>query len=214
MANCIAWLRYDEDEEVWVAKHSQYKARQAEKVFRAISHAPKKSLLLGTSLWTIYNDTKACSPNGTYSAWLTMTACNDTEYTCASGNCVPMEQRSPPFQAARLFSDYMSQNGSSSVKCKNVRISATFLVCIEYGHMGDTLIFNHIESLTYCLWAKRTTVLYRVRKVGRQAAPVPGKAGERGGAELPSHWSTEPCAAWPPEQLTARCGAPAGSCWY
>jgi hypothetical protein len=93
MANCIAWPRYDEDEEVWVAKESQLGARQAEKVFRAISHASKKSLMLGTSLWTIYNDTKACSPNGTYSAWLTMTACNDTEYTCASGNCVPMEQR-------------------------------------------------------------------------------------------------------------------------
>ena len=74
-AKCNAWPRYDEDEEVWVAKHSQYEARQAEKVFSATSHASKESLLLGTSLWTIHNDTKACSPNGTYSAWLTMTAC-------------------------------------------------------------------------------------------------------------------------------------------
>ena len=77
------------DQELWIANStSEYLAD-----FLATSPASPSGLLLGTNPWTLHNDTKTCSPNGTYTAWLTLTACNATEFTCASGSCVAMEQR-------------------------------------------------------------------------------------------------------------------------
>ena len=75
------------DKSLWIAESNEIPD------FEATSSAPQSSILLGTHLWTIYNDTKSCSPNGTYSVWLTLSACTDEQFTCADGSCVGMEFR-------------------------------------------------------------------------------------------------------------------------
>ena len=64
-----------------------------EKYFLATTTAPHNSLLLGSRLWTVHNDSAKCSENGSYSILLTMTGCNDTQYTCYDGRCVSMDRR-------------------------------------------------------------------------------------------------------------------------
>ena len=49
--------------------------------------------LLGTSEWTVYNDSRKCSPNASYKILLTLTACQEHEFTCVDANCIPMESR-------------------------------------------------------------------------------------------------------------------------
>ena len=58
----------------------------------ASSSSPEDTLLLGTHLWTIHNDS-LCSNKESYTAYLTLTVCNSTEFTCRDGSCVPMEKR-------------------------------------------------------------------------------------------------------------------------
>ena len=79
--------RYDAEGEVWRATNV------FDKDFSATSHASEYGLALGTHLWTIHNDTKSCSSNGTYSAWLTLTGCSEEEFTCGDGSCLEMAQR-------------------------------------------------------------------------------------------------------------------------
>ena len=57
--------------------------------------------LLGTSEWTVYNDSRKCSPNASYKIMLTLTACLENEFTCVDANCIPMESRfsAPQVQA-------------------------------------------------------------------------------------------------------------------
>ena len=77
------------DESLWIANSTNNDYKD----FHASTPASDSSLLLGTNFWTIHNDTKTCSPNGTYTAWLTLTGCTTTEFTCGDGSCVAMEQR-------------------------------------------------------------------------------------------------------------------------
>ena len=49
--------------------------------------------LLGTSEWTVYNDTRHCSLTPTYKILLTLTACQKHEFTCVDAKCIPMEAR-------------------------------------------------------------------------------------------------------------------------
>ena len=61
------------------------------KDFLAISKAPLESLLLGTHPWTVYNDSLKCSGREEYTVDMTLTGCNETEFTCKDGLCVSME---------------------------------------------------------------------------------------------------------------------------
>ena len=54
-----------------------------------MSSASAGSLLLGTQTWEIYNDT--CGSQ--YSRNMTMTACNEGQFTCQDGFCVSMKAR-------------------------------------------------------------------------------------------------------------------------
>ena len=49
--------------------------------------------LLGTSEWTVYNDTRHCSLIPTYKILLPLTACQKHEFTCVDAKCIPMEAR-------------------------------------------------------------------------------------------------------------------------
>ena len=62
--------------------------------FLAVSKAGEDGLLLGVNTWQIYNDSQHCDHGTNYVANLSLSSCNDQEFTCGGhGNCVPMEQR-------------------------------------------------------------------------------------------------------------------------
>ena len=63
--------------------------------FLATSRASEKSLLLGSHLWIVYNDSLECSNEETsfYKATLTLHACNSEQFACSNAFCEPMEKR-------------------------------------------------------------------------------------------------------------------------
>ena len=95
MQHCIAlhWLpfplRYIKDVKLWEMRH----ARNDD--FLAISRAPESSLLLGTHLWEVHNDSTKCTREGknTYFANLTLHACSTDNFACDNAFCIPMDKR-------------------------------------------------------------------------------------------------------------------------
>ena len=59
----------------------------------ARSRAPLQSLLLGTHLWKIHNDSSKCAKRESYTVMMTLTGCNHSEFTCSDGICVSMDAR-------------------------------------------------------------------------------------------------------------------------
>ena len=91
MQNCIIFLnRYDDNTRLWIATVFDNKD------FLATSRAPLQSLLLGTHLWTIHNDSIKCARNSISepnTVMMTLTGCSHSEFTCSDGNCVSMDAR-------------------------------------------------------------------------------------------------------------------------
>ena len=63
--------------------------------FFAVSRASESSLLLGTHLWEVHNDSEMCMKEGktTYLANLTLHACSTENFACDNAFCIPMEKR-------------------------------------------------------------------------------------------------------------------------
>ena len=78
---------YNETTFLWVATNMGY----GDVV--ATNSASAASGLLGTSQWTVYNDSRKCSSEASYKIILTLTSCRKDEFTCADANCIPMENR-------------------------------------------------------------------------------------------------------------------------
>ena len=56
--NLLSRCRFDSQQDLWVVRHVN------KALFLATSKAPEESYLLGAHTWTIYNDSRACSPTG------------------------------------------------------------------------------------------------------------------------------------------------------
>ena len=69
-------IQYDKETLTWVATVN----RDATVVTRALSAAPEESLLLGSYQWKIYNDSRECTIEESYSALLTLSGCSDSQY--------------------------------------------------------------------------------------------------------------------------------------
>ena len=68
--------------------------RHARKVdFLATSRASKSSLLLGSHVWVVHNDSVECSNEATYTTNLTLHACNSEHFACENAFCIAMEKR-------------------------------------------------------------------------------------------------------------------------
>ena len=87
------WLkflfRYIKVKKHWIMRH----ARNDD--FLAISRTSESSLLLGTHLWEVHNDSTKCTREGknTYFANLTLHACSTDNFACDNAFCIPMEKR-------------------------------------------------------------------------------------------------------------------------
>ena len=69
-------IEYDDINLVWVAKRQ----RDAQVETMAMSRAPKESLLLGTYDWKIFNDSRECTIDESYSMVLTLSGCGDDQF--------------------------------------------------------------------------------------------------------------------------------------
>ena len=112
------------------------------KHFQAVSSAPAGSLLLGTQTWQIYNDT--CGSQ--YSRNMTMTTCNDDQFTCQDGSCISMKER--------CDSKIQCEDGSDEKACTMVSLNPGYSkVVVPVGPDGllhitmDILIRNNTLSL-------------------------------------------------------------------
>lgn len=63
---------------MWEARH------HTQPGFRARARASAASLALGPHIWTIEGDSSRCSTNNSYTSWLALNGCNDTEFSCRS----------------------------------------------------------------------------------------------------------------------------------
>ena len=63
--------------------------------FLATSRASESSLLLGSHLWTVHNDSAKCSNEKTssYETNLTMHTCSSEHFACDNGFCIQMKKR-------------------------------------------------------------------------------------------------------------------------
>ena len=82
--NCC---RFDPSLVVWVARSTRYPQ------FLAHGKTDGSTLLLGPHQWTIYNDSKTCSPKSEYETSLSLSSCPSSQFTCASGHCTDMKRR-------------------------------------------------------------------------------------------------------------------------
>ena len=71
--------------------------------FLAISRASESSLLLGTQLWEVHNDSPKCTKEGktTYLANFTLHACSSENFACDNAFCIPMQKRSMGLRIAK-----------------------------------------------------------------------------------------------------------------
>ena len=79
--------RYEPALSLWKATNKE------QRDFLATSNAPEISLLVGVHNWTIYNDSKLCSLDSSYTTVLKMIGCSQKEFTCNNGICVDMATR-------------------------------------------------------------------------------------------------------------------------
>ena len=79
--------RYEPALSLWKATNKE------QKDFLATSNAQESSLLIGVHNWTIYNDSKLCSLDSSYTTVLKMIGCSQKEFTCNNGICVDMASR-------------------------------------------------------------------------------------------------------------------------
>ena len=73
-----------------------WKMRHAQKAhFLATSRASEKSLLLGSHLWEVHNDSAECSNEGgtSYIINMTLHACNAEQFACDNAFCISMGKR-------------------------------------------------------------------------------------------------------------------------
>ena len=80
-------------------------------IFLAISRASEKSLLLGSHLWMVHNDSVECSSEGgtSYKTYLTLHACNAEQFACDNAFCISMEKRCNAIEDC--------EDGSDEQKC-------------------------------------------------------------------------------------------------
>ena len=69
-------IEYDDTNLLWKAKRQ----RDAQVATMAMSRAPKESLLLGTYDWKIFNDSRECTIDESYSTVLTLSGCGDDQF--------------------------------------------------------------------------------------------------------------------------------------
>ena len=68
--------RYEPALSLWKATNKEQRG------FLATSNAPEMSLLVGVHNWTIYNDSKLCSLDSSYTTVLKIIGCSQKEFTC------------------------------------------------------------------------------------------------------------------------------------
>ena len=82
-------FRYDVTDKLWKMRHAWNSD------FLATSRAPESSLVLGSHLWEVQNDSKKCTSEGRnwYVTNLTLHSCTSENFACDNAFCIAMERR-------------------------------------------------------------------------------------------------------------------------
>ena len=82
--------------------------------FLATSRASESSMLLGSQLWIVHNDSLECSIGGKFSYMtnLTLHACAPEQFACDNAFCIAMEERCDAKEDC--------VDGSDELKCEKV----------------------------------------------------------------------------------------------
>ena len=89
---------------VTIAYDGTWKLKATKYNLTGFSKAPHASFALGKHNWTIIGD-KGCHNGEPYTTELKMSTCSEEEFTCDSGQCVPMEKRCNQLSDCRDKSD-------------------------------------------------------------------------------------------------------------
>ena len=146
---------------LWVAKnHGEITALWT----WATNSASQASGLLGTSEWTVYNDSRKCSPDFSYKVILTLTGCSKDEFTCSDGDCIPMESRCDGRADCKdssdevgctttvILSSYnkaMNPPPLNNEKQANVELSVKLQTIIRLDEIGEIM---HIKYVLLAKW--------------------------------------------------------------
>ena len=142
---------YNEDDLTWEA--TIYRDQQV--ITKAITAAPKQSLLLGTYNWKIYNDSRECTIEESYTARLTMSGCSEDQFTCSDGNCINMDNRCDGKVDCQDTSDEIDCNVLNMKDSYNKDISPPTLsneglVNIDVSIIMDTILkIDEIDEVFY-----------------------------------------------------------------
>ena len=91
-------IKYDFQLKVWII-------RNANNInVKAISSAPFSSLAIGTFVWNITNDTRCSTEDSSIS--LSLSGCNEEEFSCNNGLCIDIENRSDLKYLLNEFNSY------------------------------------------------------------------------------------------------------------
>ena len=83
---------------------------------KAWSYNTEKSLILGSSFWTIQNDV-GCG-TGEMTTYLKITSCKEGEFTCGNGLCVDLDKRCDGVEQC--------DDGTDEDKCKFIKLSESY----------------------------------------------------------------------------------------
>jgi hypothetical protein len=87
-------LKYETKRKKWTMRVKGFATK-------AFAESPMESYALGVRAWTVTNDSSNCNNGQPYLADLKLTGCNDSEFTCTNGDCIPMEARCDQVDSAQ-----------------------------------------------------------------------------------------------------------------
>jgi hypothetical protein len=126
------FIKYNASNSVWIAKMINQSTW-------ATIEASIDSLLLGTHVWTVYNDQR-CSPGAFYKVKLNLSYCNNTMFNCGDGSCIDL--------AARCDASIDCSDGADEVGCNLINLPENYNKEVASDkEMSDLIIKTEILNI-------------------------------------------------------------------
>jgi hypothetical protein len=126
------FIKYNASNSVWIAKMTNQSTW-------ATIEASIDSLLLGTHVWTIYNDPR-CFPGAFYKVKLNLSFCNNSMFNCGDGSCIAL--------AARCDASIDCSDGADEIGCNIISLPENYNKAVASGtEKFDIIIKTEILNI-------------------------------------------------------------------